>query len=171
MQLGEGLKLEETTDFLIEWADDQRLNVIEGVAVAANVLTAGPLPSQVSIRSTTYMALGKDIPEGWLSLFEHAVDPGAVQVEQTFGSRVDNGFLTQAVSLMPCEQGEHLHASVSVTHTIRVSETDTAELLKAALYESWRDVADKMAELQDEWVHPYLERALDLDTLHGGAWN
>lgn len=162
------MKLEEATEFLIDWGDDQHLTVHEGLAVAVNVLNAGPVPVQVGTRSSTYMALGAEIPDAWLELFHPAIDPAAVQVDVTYMSRAERGYLTQAMSLGPCERGEHLHASVTLTYMIAVQEGEEAASVQSALYEAWRRVGDQMAELQDRWVHPFLERALDLETLHGG---
>jgi hypothetical protein len=163
------MKLDETTEFLIDWGDHQQLTVFEGVAVAASVIAAGPLPLQVGVRSTSYMALGRDVPEAWLALFASALDPTSMQADVTYVSRAEGGFLTQGLSFAPCEQGEHLHASVSLTYTLVVDESATAEAVKAALYEAWRRVGDQMAEVQDQWFHPYLEQALELETLHGGV--
>ena len=46
---------------------------------------------------------------------------------------------------------------------------DTADTAQELLVEAWREVGDGMMELQDTWVHPFLEEALDLETLHGGS--
>lgn len=162
------MKVEETTEFLIEWGDDNRLSLHEGLAMASTVLDAGPLPVQVSTRSTTYMALGADVPAPWMRLFEHAHDPGAMQVEQSFVSRAEHGFITQVLSLSPCEQGEHLHATLTLTYLLLIEEGAAKAAVKARLVEAWRDVGDRMTELQDQWVVPFLDSALELESLHGG---
>ncbi len=163
------MKLEEITEFLIDWGDQQQLTVHEGLAMVVGVLTAGPLPVQVSTRSSTYMAVGTDVPESWLELFAAAADAGAIEANLTFVSRVEDGFLTQVLSLMPCEQGEHMHASASLTHTLVLEGAEPLAEVQAALVEAWRRVGDGMAELQDRWFHPFLEQALELETLHGGS--
>ena len=106
------MKLEEITEFWLDWGSDQQLTVHEGLSVATDVLKAGPLPVQIGTRSTTYMALGPEVPGPWLALFQAAVDPTAFQVDTTFTARAERGVLVQTLSLAPCERGEHLHASV-----------------------------------------------------------
>jgi len=164
------LKYEELTDFLIDWGDGQQLRVQEGIAVATQVLRAGPLPVQIGTTSSTYMALGKDIPAKWLTLFDKSHSPAALHAEVTYHGRTDQGFLSQTLSLAPCEQGEHLHATVIVSQTIHVGDGSTAETLSESLYEAWRSVGDAIAELQEEWVLPFLEQALAIEELHGGAF-
>jgi hypothetical protein len=162
------MKLDETTEFWLDWGDGQQLTLHEGLPVASAMLAAGPLPMQIGTRSTTYMALGAHIPRPWLDLFAPALDPASVQVESTFTARCERGLLVQTLSLAPCEMGEHLHASVVLSRLIPLEDGDSVELARELLVEAWREVGDKMMELQDEWVHPFLEMALDLETLHGG---
>ena len=162
------MKYEETTDFWIDWGNEQNLTVQDGLATATQVLRAGPRPLQLSTRSTTYFALGENIPPLWLALFEHAHDSASVQADLRFVARGDLGFITQAIALSPCEQGEHLHASVSLEYMVVVGEDAPIDEIEAALYETWRDVGERMSELQEQWVMPFLDEALDLNSLHGG---
>lgn len=162
------VKIDEITEFWFDWGSDQHLTVHEGLAMATNVLAAGPLPLQVGTRTTTYMALGTEVPAPWLSLFAAAQDPTSFQVESTFTARAPRGILVQAMSLAPCEQGEHLHATITLQRMIQLEPADAGERAAEFLVESWRDVGERMAELQEEWVNPYLDVALDLETLHGG---
>jgi hypothetical protein len=162
------VKSEEVTEFQIDWGDGQHINLEGSLANAATLLSAGPLPFQIGTRSTSYMALGDNVPERWLGLFDKAVDETPFEAELTYTTRAELGYITQTVTLSPCEHGEHLHASVTLTYTIAVTDTDTPESLRQALYEAWRVVGEKMAELQEVWVHPYLEQALELENLHGG---
>lgn len=163
------MKLEETTEFWLDWGDGQQLSLHEGLATASAMLAAGPMPLQVGTRSTSYMALGAHIPAPWRSLFGPALDPSSIQVETTFTARCERGVLVQTLSLAPCEMGEHLHATVVLSRILPLDERDTVEGARDLLVEAWREVGDQMMELQDEWVHPFLEEALDLETLHGGG--
>jgi hypothetical protein len=163
------MKLEETTEFWLDWGEGQQLTVHEGLAMALAVLEAGPQPLQVGMRSTSYMALGARIPGPWQALFSAALHPAATAVETTFTARMDRGSLTQSLSLAPCEMGEHLHATVTLMRVVPLFEHDSPTTARDLLVEAWREVGDGMMELQDEWVHPFLEEALHLETLHGGS--
>jgi hypothetical protein len=160
------VKLQESTDFMIDWGEGQHLRVHEGVAMATQVLRAGPLPVQLTTTSTTYMALGTKVPAKWLGLFEHAIDKTSVRVELHHQSRAGRALVGQTITLAPCEQGEHFHADVSVSSTLPVEEGDSLDALSAALYEAWRSVGELMSELQEEWVFPFLEDALVIEDLH-----
>ncbi len=162
------MKLEETNEFWLDWGDGQQLSLHEGLATATALLAAGPLPMQIGTRSTSYMALNSNIPAPWLALFHGALDPASIQVETTFTARCERGVLVQTLSLAPCEMGEHLHATVVLSRILPLEEGDTVPFARDLLVEAWREVGDKMIELQDTWVHPFLEDALDLETLHGG---
>jgi hypothetical protein len=162
------MKLEETTEFWLDWGDGQQLSLHEGLATATALLAAGPLPMQIGTRSTSYMALGSHIPGPWQALFDAALDPASIQVETTFTARCERGVLVQTLSLAPCEMGEHLHATVVLSRILPLEDDDTVAFARDLLVEAWREVGDKMMELQGEWVHPFLEQALDLETLHGG---
>lgn len=163
------MKLDEFTEFWLDWGNDQQLTLHEGLAMATDVLKAGPLPLQIGTRSSTYMALGADVPPAWLALFHHAADPTSFQVDTTFTARAERGLLVQTLSLAPCERGEHLHASVLLSRIVPLEEGDTIEEARALLVESWREVGDRMAEVHEQWFDPFLDVALDLDTLHGGT--
>lgn len=163
------MKLEETTEFWLDWGDGQQLSIHEGLATMTALLHAGPLPMQIGTRSTTYMALGARIPGAWQALFGPALDPSSVQVESTFTARCARGVRLQTLALAPCEMGEHLHATVGLSRILPLHDHDTADTAQELLVEAWREVGDGMMELQDTWVHPFLEEALDLETLHGGS--
>lgn len=162
------MKLEETTEAWIDWGDGQQLSLHEGLATTLALLEAGPRPMQLGIRSTSYMALGAVVPPPWQALFAGSLDASAYQVETTFTARCEVGIRVQTLSLAPCEMGEHLHASVVLQRVVPVDEQATMDTMRSMLIEIWREVGDGMMELQDEWVHPWLEDALDLETLHGG---
>ena len=162
------MKIEETTELWLDWGDGQQLSLHEGLGVAAAMLEAGPQPVQVGVRSTTYMALGARVPEPWQSLFAAALDARATEVEATYTTRCDRGVRVQTLALAPCELGEHLHASVILQRLVPIDPGDSPTTARDLLVEAWREVGDAMLELQDEWVHPFLDLALDLDTLHGG---
>lgn len=163
------MKIDEVTEFWFDWGNGQQLTVTEGLAMASQLLAAGPLPIQVGTRTITYIALGTEIPPPWLSLFNAANDPASFQAETTYTARAPRGLLTQGMSLAPCEHGEHLHASIMLQRTIQLEPEDAGKPASELLIESWRDVGERMAELQNEWVHPYLDMALDLESLHGGS--
>ncbi|MFT6144324.1 MAG: hypothetical protein ACJAZO_002489 [Myxococcota bacterium] len=163
------MKIDEVTEFWFDWGDNQQLTVHEGLAMATNLLAAGPLPKQIGTRTSTYIALGPEVPPPWLSLFAAANDPASFQVETTLTARAPRGLLIQGMSLAPCEHGEHLHASIILQRIIQLEPSDAGNPAVELLVESWRDVGDRMAELQNEWIHPYLDVALDLETLHGGT--
>ena len=163
------MKIDEMTEFWFDWGSGQQLTVHEGLAMATNVLAAGPLPLQLGTRTTTYIALGTEIPPPWLSLFASAIDPASFQVETTMTARAPRGLLVQGMSLSPCEQGEHLHASIMLQRLIQLEPSDAGKVAAELLVESWRDVGDRMTELQNEWIHPYLDMALELESLHGGV--
>jgi len=162
------MKLEETTEFWLDWGDGQQLSLHEGLATASAMLAAGPLPLQVGTRSTSYMALGAWIPAPWQALFDAALDPSSIQVETTYTARCARGVRVQTLSLAPCEMGEHLHATIVLSRILPLDEQETVEVARELLVEAWREVGEQMMELQDRWVHPFLELALDLKTLHGG---
>ena len=162
------MKLEEITEFWLDWGSDQQLTVHEGLSVATDVLKAGPLPVQIGTRSTTYMALGPEVPGPWLALFQAAVDPTAFQVDTTFTARAERGVLVQTLSLAPCERGEHLHASVTISRVVPIEATETVEDARSLLVESWREVGDALGEVPEAWFEPFVDIALDRQTLHGG---
>ena len=162
------MKIDEVTEFWFDWGNNQQLTVHEGLAMATNLLAAGPLPLQIATRTSTYIALGSDVPPPWLSLFDAANDPASFQVETTLTSRAPRGLLVQIMSLAPCEHGEHLHASILLERMLHLEPSDAGKGAAELLVESWRDVGERMAELQNEWVHPYLDMVLDIETLHGG---
>lgn len=162
------MKIDEVTEFWFDWGNGQQLTVADGVAMASQLLNAGPLPLQIGTRTITYIALGTEIPPPWLSLFAAANNPASFQAETTLTARAPHGLLTQGMSLAPCEHGEHLHASIMLQRTIHLEAEDTKQLAAELLVEAWRDVGERVAELQNEWVHPYLDMALELESLHGG---
>lgn len=162
------MKMEERTEFLIDWGDGQQLTVHEGLAVATGVLQAGPLPLQIAVRTTTYMALGQHVPARWLALFDKSLEPTAVQAELSYAWREALGICTQAMSLAPCEQGGHLHANVTVSYSVFIEAETSTEALTSALYEAWRTTGERMEELQLGWIAPFLEQALVIEELHGG---
>jgi len=162
------MKLEEVTEFWFDWGNEQQLTVHEGLAMATDLLAAGPMPLQLGVRSSTYIALGEEVPPPWLALFQPAHDPSSFQVEMNFTARAERGVWVQHQSLAPCERGEHLHASIVLSRILPMESSDTVETARAALFEAWREVGDRMGEMQEQFVLPYLDMALDLDGLHGG---
>jgi len=58
---------------------------------------------------------------------------------------------------------------VVISRVLPLAETDTIEHARGLLFEAWREVGDRMGELQERYVLPWLDIALDLETLHGGS--
>jgi hypothetical protein len=113
------VKIDEVTEFWFDWGDNQQLTVHEGLAMATNLLAAGPLPKQIGTRTSTYIALGPEVPPPWLSLFAAANDPASFQVETTLTARAPRGLLIlwpRVSTANTCTPASSYNASSSLNH-------------------------------------------------------
>jgi hypothetical protein len=160
------MKLENHEGYLLTWQGGQVH--VESFSEAMRLVDAKHDLVQIGAKQVGFMSFDKP-PEWWVEQLAGHADEPPDQVRCDYTYNADSIMVQVQMACYPCEQAGHYHAEVEVYAIADMKKVDGKTKGKSLLIleQLWRLVGEKYDELEEVWIKPFLEHALELEGIHG----